>query len=427
MLPQIKKPSSKPLKTPQSLVHIKHNMTLLQYKYWIVFLHHMRKQIDDGVEPDHRGYRYISTDELERFIGYKPKKIEIRADLKKLRSYPLEYNILEKDGKTTEFLEGFINGASVHTERIGYLLPYVLVEAMMGVEDAKQIFHLLNWDVFNSFSGKYEAIIYKLCKDYVGVKRTPYMTIQEYREYVGLKESEYSDKRDLIKFCVKKPIDAINESIVSDIRVSVDFEKQGRNIVGLRFLIEAKQMTIPIEAEAPKTDAFKLAKITIPTIEQKKYLEAMPEDEIQATIERANEYAETLTQKAKKANMGAIYQKAFTERWGVQYLEAKQAEKAEKTKLLEAKKSERTKTQTEAMQMQIEREETEQMRTVFTQLADDEKNAIQDTIAERINAYLKPSFDKERMKNKAHEKPQFAIYFKKILRDMGLIPPSKIV
>ena len=60
---------------------------------------------------------------------------------------------------------------------------------MKGLDDAKAIFHLLHWEIFSSFNGKYEAILYKLCKDYVGVQRTPYMSIDDFRHYIGLQDT----------------------------------------------------------------------------------------------------------------------------------------------------------------------------------------------------------------------------------------------
>jgi hypothetical protein len=40
-------------------------------------------------------------------------------------------------------------------------------------------------------------------------------------------------------------------------------------------------------------------------------LEAMPPEEIEATIQRANEYADNIKAKGQKVQMGGIYHKAF--------------------------------------------------------------------------------------------------------------------
>ncbi len=234
----ISKKSSSILKTPQSLIHIKHNMTILQYKYWIIFLHHIKDQVLNKVAPDKHGYHYISFDEITDFLGYTPKKSEVYTDLKRLRNYEVEYNVLEKDGEKAKVVEGFLRAASVSSKRIGYVLPPIFVDAILELDGAKNIFQLLNWEIFNSFNGKYEAIIYKLCKDYVGVGRTPYMTVEEYREYVGLKEDEYKQFFELNRWTLSKPTKAINKSEISDISVSVEFERKGRKVIGLRFLVE---------------------------------------------------------------------------------------------------------------------------------------------------------------------------------------------
>jgi hypothetical protein len=42
------------MKTPQSIIHIKHYITLQQYKYWIFLLQELRRQFDAGIMPDEK-------------------------------------------------------------------------------------------------------------------------------------------------------------------------------------------------------------------------------------------------------------------------------------------------------------------------------------------------------------------------------------
>lgn len=121
-----------------------------------------------------------------------------------------------------------------------------------GDDESKKMFLLLNWDIFNSFTGKYEAIIYKLCKDYIGIGRTPYFTIEEYREYIGLKKDEYLQFKRLNEWTLKKPLQAINESDVSDMEIKVELNKVGRSVVGLYFTAQyKKQPNLPFEEFKP--------------------------------------------------------------------------------------------------------------------------------------------------------------------------------
>jgi hypothetical protein len=64
----------------------------------------------------------------------------------------------------------------------------------------------------------------------------------------------------------------------------------------------------------------------------------MPPEEIEATIQRANEYGDSIKAKGQKVQMGGIYHKAFLEHWGVQYLEQHQAEQADTKQAIDTKK-----------------------------------------------------------------------------------------
>lgn len=416
---KITKKNSSQLKTPQSLIHVKHNMTLTQYKYWVLFLHDVKQQILDGVEPDNRGYYYISMDFVNRAMGLKAsqKKSIIFEDLKRLKDITVSYNVLEKDGTKAKVGHGFISEWSVSNSRIGYVLPRVFIEAMLELDtNAKSIFQLLNWDIFNSFSGKYEAILYKLCKDYVGLGKTPYMTIDEYRSYVGLNPSEYPEMRDLNKRCISSPIKTINESIVSDICVSVEFEKLGRKTVGLRFLVEHKQqMKLPISEEKDHL-AFRFSKIIIPVEQQLSYLEKYQPEQIEAIIERANEYGEELKNQRKKVNLGAIYKKAFDENWGIEKL----AEKNEKQRKIEQKQQEQIeqerKEKAEQEKIKLQQKETDEAIFLFENLSENDKNLVLDEIETKLPEIIRKGFVSRRKSGEpVHKEKMASIHLKKIL------------
>lgn len=45
-----------PLKAPQSIIHIKHRISLRQYKYWVLLLQDLRHKFDNGIRPDDKGF-----------------------------------------------------------------------------------------------------------------------------------------------------------------------------------------------------------------------------------------------------------------------------------------------------------------------------------------------------------------------------------
>lgn len=325
-------------KTPQSLIHIKHNISLLQYKFWFLLLQDLKEQMEDGTTVHAGGFRFISMDSISEKLGYKPSKKDILDCLRALKNQDLAINFLEKDGVKAKYGAGFISEWTISTNRIGYKFPLFLELVMTDDEEAKKIFQLLNWDIFNSFSGKYEAIIYKLCKDYIGIERTPYMTIAKYREYVGLDQNDYSETRDFNKRCITGPVKSINENELSDISVAVEYNRVGRKVEGLYFVAEKKQQKVISLPEFKQHPSFDLAKISISAQDQVIFLEKYTPEQIQASIERANEYCENLEKRGKYANYGGIYNKAIEENWGAQHAERKALEEKQKINKQKLKK-----------------------------------------------------------------------------------------
>lgn len=419
MIEKTKKVRQIALKTPQSIVHIKHTITLRQYKYWVLLLRFYREFFEADTTPDEKGFYSVPIAKITEYLGYEPVKAELKTDFEALRREPIIINFLDKDGKKATHGMGFLSEWKITSKTIAFKIPSFLEGVMRGDDEEMRIFQLLRWDIFNSFSGKYEAIIYKLCKDYIGVSRTPYMTINEFREYIGLKDEDYPETRDFNKRCILNPIKAINKNEISDIEVSVEYIRTGRKVEGLYFTVkEKKQLSLPF-AEFEPNPAFSLAKVFISIENQTKYLETMTPEEIESTIKRANEYGEDLKAKGQKVQMGAIYHKAFAERWGVQYIEQHKAEKAEAVKKVEASKKTEAKAEQEKELKKAEREKTEKMFANFEALPENEKIVLIEeyinTVAEVIRPTVQRAYKKHGV-NAYKESPQFKGLFTAFLK-----------
>lgn len=394
-------------KTPQELVHIKHTISVRQYKYWFLLLKAYKELIEANTQADKDGFYSVSLSDISNLMGYEPVKKELKADLEALRQQPIIINYLEKDGKPVTHGMGFLSEWKVSSTKISFKLPSFIEKVVQGDLEAKQMFLLLNWDIFNSFGGKYEAIIYKLCKDYIGVGRTPYFTIEEYRNYIGLNDDEYKDFKALNRRTLSEPVKNINENNSSDILVEVEFERQGRKVVGLHFTMEYKEKNSQLIETAPiePNPAFEKSLITIPLDKQLDYLKRFSEDQVKVIIDRANGYIDKLKADGKKASVGAIYNKAFLESWGLDNWEAEQKAKAE-----EEERKRQAKAQKEAEERERqERAERERCFEVFEALPQDEQEAILDEIEQTIKQTI-PFFltgFKEDRKNglKPYKKP----------------------
>ena len=165
------------------------------------------------------------------------------------------------------------------------------------------------------------------------------MPITVFREYMGLRENEYAEFKDLNKFVISGPIRKINESNVADIEIDVEMSKESRRVVGLQFLVKRKNQMDLGFGDDP---AFANARITIALAQQQKYLSEKSAEEIALAIERANDYAAAEEAKGEEVNLGALYQTAIMRGWGVEQkakLEAAAKTIEKKVKAEKVKKS----------------------------------------------------------------------------------------
>lgn len=328
------------IKTPQELVHIRHDISILQYKYWMLMLRTYRELYEEGERCSPDDFCYLSMEGLTEALGYQPKTNEIKEDLRAIRNQEIIFNVLEKDGKQAQTGSGFITAWSVSSARIGVRFPPELRRAVENLDRKDSIFHLLNWQIFNSFSGKYEAIIYKLCKDYVGVGWTKKFSVDQYRDYMGIGLEEYSDFKRLNQWCISGPVKRINESELSDIEIVIHLTREKRRVVAIQFEVTMKRQTALDFGEDP---AFRFAKVKITPTQQRKYLAGKDPQVVEFSILRANEYAEEKEKKGETVDIRKVYAKAISEDWGVDYkkkIEEKEAKAEEKRK--KAKNAEET-------------------------------------------------------------------------------------
>lgn len=412
MTQQPEKIDKNEIKTDQALVHIKHSITINQYKYWFLLLKTYKDAMEkDALAFDDEGFYFIHLSELEKMMGYEISKKFLRQDLEALRKEPIVLNYLEKDGKSASKGSGFLSEWKIKGSRVGFILPSFVLNVLKGDKDAVEMFLLLNWNVFNSFAGKYEAIIYKLCLDYMGLDRvlgygkTPQMSIDSYREYIGLEKNEYPLFKELNRWTITKPIANINNNDLSDIEVEAHYITQGRKVTGLFFTAKYKSGRRPavrieqivgeqiVSAPTINTDldlasiseekhpAFDGLRIELSHRKMQAYLEQYTEDQIRSIIERANEYLDQSKEKGKEIkNIAGVYYKALDEAWGSDRIE-KRKQEAEAAKIkaeaeASAKKAELKKKLAEAEEAAKIKAEQDKAILIFEALSEVEQEAI---------------------------------------------------
>lgn len=403
------------IKTPQPFVHVKHSISILQYKYWFLFLKVYKDRLDNHeIVTDDKGFCFIHTKDLMQWFGYEPAKKDIKQDLMELRNEPIVFNYLEKDGRPVTHGMGFISEWKIKGSRVGVKFPSLIIDVLEGDENAKDLFLLLNWNIFNSFTGKYEAIIYKLCRDYVGVGRTPNFSVEQWRQYIGLSDKEYQQFFRLNDWTITKPIVNINNSELSDIQVSVTYHRQGRKVIGLYFTVQYKHGHHKLQIEnitgkqkplqkteklttdelaAKDNPLFQSIRVKLSPRKLKQSLDKYTHEQIASIIERANEYLDNATAQGKTIdNIAGVYYKALDEGWDADRIAKREQQRqdedrrqAEIKAKKEAKRQAKLKADLEeAERLAAQKAEQDKALLIFESLAYDEQRNILEGILSQI-------------------------------------------
>lgn len=394
------------LATPQSLVHIKHSISLQQYKYFLLLFDEMCFLMDSGVEPDESGFYNIRMEKLADKIGYTPNKKEIWNDFVKLKNETIAVNYLMKDGQPIRYGAGYISEWGVSNSLIKFKFPSFFIEVAKKFKEQRRLFLQLNWDIFNSFSGKYEAILYKLCKDYEnsGGKKTPEFSVESFREYMGIKEDEYQEFKRLATRVINDPVRKINESEISDIEITSRYIPKGRKVIGIYFEIKSKkQQSLPIESDS-LDDPFMLARVPIPMNVQADFLKTHTIEDARLCIQAANEWIEAKVKKGETIAHGKAYRTALKENW--------QPNKQVITKQVEQKKfekksredNENTKRETEERKAHEEREARKALIQKFHALPVKKQQVIRTAYEKQISGIALQTWEK--VKEKVSDQPE---------------------
>lgn len=389
------------LTTPQSLVHIKHTISLQQYKYFLLFFDEMSIFLESGIEPDEKGFYSIRMEKISERIGYEPNKKEIWNDLVKLKNETIAVNYLMKDGQPIKYGAGYISEWAISNSFIKFKFPSFFVEVAKKFKEHRRLFLELNWEIFNSFTGKYEAILYKLCKDYEksGGKRTPEFSIDGFKEYMGIKDGEYQEFKRLAMRVINEPIKKINESQLSDIKISAQYNTKGRKVVGLYFEIESRnQQSLPIGNDNAD-DPFMIARVPIPMTLQTEYLKTHTLEDAKLCIQAANEWIDGKIKAGETVVHGRAYRKALEENWKPNKKDIEAQVKVIEAKQVHVTKNEAAKEKAETQEVEEKRKRLESLENEFNSLPESEKNNIRLDFEKQLNSTLARTWSKAKAKN----------------------------
>ncbi|MGZ8212922.1 MAG: replication initiation protein [Methylosarcina sp.] len=159
--------------------------------------------------------------------------------LRKLASTTIEFNMMEDGGKEVWRVMSMLSYGEIKDGICTYRYDEYLAERLYDPE----IYATINIGVQRRFDGGYALTLYENCLRYKAVGSTGWWELERFRRVMGADAALYDDFYRLNERVIKPSVKEINR--VSDIQLEPEFQKQGRKISAVRFLItENPQQTL---------------------------------------------------------------------------------------------------------------------------------------------------------------------------------------
>ena len=232
-----------PLKKHSATIHIEGALGVVDHKL-LNIIYKCAYDFDQCASD----YYYLKFSDISKFLGWKRFVMsDIAEALEKLRVAKISWNIFNQDRKNDE--EWIAAGATGFIASFLVIDDHGIIRFSLSPEIKRlisnpNIYSYIDLRVQKKLKSKYELILYEvfideLNRSFQKEKTSRWYSISDIRRLYGLAEDSYTEARDFNKYCIKDPLQAINEH--TNLEVSVqEQEKVKRKIVALRFKIGLK-------------------------------------------------------------------------------------------------------------------------------------------------------------------------------------------
>lgn len=236
-------------------IHTSGELSLLERKLVNVLLLNAYDQL--GKERTHS----IPTKLLMAMLGWTESEdtVTLKKALSKLVSTPIEFNLME-DGDPEKSKRWTTTALIAQGEILDGRCEYEYSTRLESELSNPDVYAVINVGIQRQFRSGYALTLYENCLRYRKVGSTGTIPLEKFRKLLGATSPTYADFRRLSELVLNKAVAEVNK--VSDITVTPEYERKGRKVVGVRFVVEEKrQQTIFAETDlqaeqARKTETF---------------------------------------------------------------------------------------------------------------------------------------------------------------------------
>ncbi len=290
------------LKKHIAAVHISGKMTLLQRKVANVLLFFAYK---DLLTADSH---HIRIRDLAELVGFDSNDLNlVKTAFRTLASIPIEWNLLE-DGRETWEVTSMLSRAKIIPS--SGLCEYAYDSSLRQKLYNPEMYARINLSIQQHFSSGYSLVLYENCSRYRGVGSTGWIDLNTWRRLFGIKDGQYKQFKDFSRRVLKPAIKEINNS--SDLLIEIEYQKEKRRIIGIRFLIrENSQVPIVLPMELKESPLLKrMLDFGVSGVAAKKLMDAFDTERIENNLD----YVQSQLDSGKEIrNVGAFTTKAISE------------------------------------------------------------------------------------------------------------------
>jgi len=213
-----------------SAIQIQSKITHLQRRAWNVLL---ANAYDELPTNDIHNVRIVELAEKLEFDS--GNKDYLKDTLEALVNCKVKWNLLDKDKKDAWGVASLL----ASTEIRDGICTYGFAPHLRPKLHNPRIYAKINLKLQNKFKGKYALILWELCVDYFDESRnegeTPFIPLEEFKELMGLDNSEYPQFKLLNHYVIKRALKEINK--ITDFYIEAEQQKRGRKVIALKFRI----------------------------------------------------------------------------------------------------------------------------------------------------------------------------------------------
>jgi plasmid replication initiation protein len=247
------------VKKPVEAIQCANTFSLIQRKMYNVLLANAAGNLRPEVT------HQIPMGILCKLMGYHSKDYKtIKEKFRELRRMDIEWDIINDEG-----YKAWTNTSPLSLARViegKGICEYEFTPSLVPHLDRPAQYAKFSLFVQAQFKSGYGLALYENCERYRNIGQTKSFDIPTFRKLMGIKDDEYRDffafKRRVVVIAVKE----VNKH--ADFEIVPEYEKSGRQVVKIRFIILNKKIALaaPVAEEtddefiAILRDAFKLSK-----------------------------------------------------------------------------------------------------------------------------------------------------------------------